>query len=450
MKNLNENIFVDIDQELSYMIQYTLIIWDGNKEDLIEAVTQGFHAGYAAANNWINEYAFTSFASEWMDQREGLSSSKSDMLLYDDVTKIAKNIMMHPSNIKQLVLKEWSYEKNTRALTSAIQSTLINSDVFPKGWDTVKNSKKSAFAYFDHFNLDEDKNFKGYNSDSAGAPGFHERINLPNTFYGDTEQGRSPLYNLVSSAFAHGLTIREHNNTYEVFQEIKRIKSEFDKEEFNKPVFIEDLTLLSDNLLFKALMIDKYALNDKREYHSQEELESYIKEKNENKYIYGMVKWSMLGSDDYRHTGFTVQKIFDLEHLEEKIKEKINQFFEDSDYKEIYYSDNNFSTVEKDDVLSSLQFIQVSQKEFNSLQKVLGGNETIKFGDHESFMDYDYPTKEEMVSYNAKRMKAMLKSIKSGDSNPVEKATREERENNYNQIILNLLGIKKTNNHKLK
>lgn len=452
MKTFNENTLVDIEQELSHMIEYTLTIWDGNKEDLIEAVTQGFNAGYAAANNWINEYAFTSFVSEWMDKREQLSgSSKSDMLLYDDVTKIAKNIMMNASNIKQLVLQEWSYEKNTHALTKSIESTLMDTKVFPKGWDTVKKSKKSAFEYFDHFNLDEDRKFKGYNSDSAGAPGFHERINLPNTFYGDSDQGRSPLYTLVSSAFAHGLTMREHNNCYEIFQEIQKIKSDFDKEIFNKPIFIEDLTDLSDNLLFKALMVDKYSLNDKREYHSQEELESYLKEKNENKHIYGMVEWSMLGSDDYYHEGFTIQKIFNLDHFEKKIKEQVNSWFNNEDtYKEIYYSDNNFSTVSKEDVISSLKFTQVSQKEFTTIQKVLGGKETIKFGDHESFMDYHYPTKEEMIAYNAQRMKDMLDSIKSGETNPVEKATREQRENNYNKIVLDLLGIKKSKQNKIK
>lgn len=456
MKRLNTNALVDIQQELSDMIDYTLITWDGNKEDLIEIVTQGFNAGYAAANNWINEYGFSSFVSEWMDQREQTTSSqsKSDMLLYDDVTKVAKNFMMHASNVKQLVLQDWSYDKHTSSLTTSLKSQLNNPKVLPKGWDKVKKSNKSAFEYFDHFDLDEDQQFKGYNSDSAGAPGFHERINLANSFYGDTEQGRTPLYTLVSSAFAHGLTMREHNNTYEVFQEAKKIKAQFDKEEFNKPIFIEDLTALSDNLLFKALMIDKYAIDDKREYHSQEELEAYLKEKNENKYIYGVVQWSMLGSDDYYHEGFTIQKIFTLEHLEQKIKQQVDSWFSEDGgsvkHKEIYYSDNNFSTVSKEEVLSSLTFKQISQKEFNAIQKVLGNHDRIQFGDHKDFMNYEYPTKEEMVAYNAQRMKAMLASLKSGETSPAEKASREERDNSYNKVVLNLLGIKQNKKNKLK
>lgn len=449
MKKLKEDTLVDINHELQDMIEYTLTIWDGNPEDLKHIVTESFTTGYNAANNWLSNYVLTDYLINWMEQREKLGS-KSDMTIYDDVTKVAKNIMFHTSTLRQLVLENFSYEKNARDLTSFIKNNLSDSKVFPKKWKKVVDSDKSAFDYFSHFNLKEDKLFRGHNGDTAGSPGFHERINLANTFYGDTEQGRSPLYTLVSSSFAHGLTLREHNNSVELFNELQLIKQHFEQEQFNKPVFINNLLSLSDNKLFQALMIDKYGSRENREYSSQEQLDQYLLDKHSNKDIYGMVKWSMLGSDDYYHTGFTIQKIYTLEHFETQIKHNVESWFEDSDYKEIYYSDNNFSTVNKDDILSSLKFIQVSNKDFEVMQQVLGGNKQVRFGDHEDFMDYNYPSKDEMIAYNAERMKAILESIKSGDTNPIEKATKEDRENSYKKQVFTILNIKNKNNNKIK
>lgn len=449
MKKLDDNKAVNFNQELQLMIDYTLNIWDGKKEDLIEIITQSFTSGYEAANNWVNDYSnsLSTISDEWMKQREEIGS-RTDMMFYDDITKVAKNLMMHPSSFKRFLLKDWNYSKNTEALTKFIKPTVSYKEILPKGWKGVQDSGESAFEHFDHFNLKDDKKFKGYNSDSAGAPGFHERINLANTYYGDSEQGRSPLYTLVSSAYAHGLTMREHNNTLEIFKEAKKLREHFSQEEFNKPIFISDLTSLSNNTLFKALMLDKYSLTDKREYNSQAELEAYIKDKNENKYIYGMVTWSMLGSDDYYHTGFKIQKIFTLEHFEQQIKNNVEQWFSEDSYKEIYYSDNNFSTVEKDDILSSLKFKQLSQKEFNVLQTVIGGKETIQYGDTENFMNYTYPSKKEMVAINAEHIKNLLSGLTS--ETPKETTERDNREEIYNEALANILGIKKSNKNKIK
>lgn len=448
MKQLNINTTVDFNQELQHMIDYTLNIWDGDKDSLTKAVTEGFTAGYLAAEKWISEYGFSDFIIDWMESREKLGD-KSDMLMYDDVTKVAKNVMFHTSTLKQLVLQDWNYEKNTRSVTNMVKSSFIHSKNFPKGWQQVVDSNKSAFEYFDHFNLKEDKKFKGYNSDSAGASGFHERINLPNTFYGDSEQGRNPLYNLVSSSFAHGLTIREHNNTFDVFNEIKKIKSKFSHSQYNKPVFIADLQSLSDNKFFKALMIDKYSLVEEREYHSQIELDNYLKQKNENKYIYGMLKFSMIGNDDYQYQGFTIQKIYQLEHFEQQIKQKVDLWFNGESYKDIYYSDNNCTPVNKDEILSSLFFKQVSQKEFEAIQKLLGcSGDYVSYGQHEDFMDYTYPSDKDLVSINATRLKSLMSSLNT--ENKHSQSIQSDRENTYKKAVYNALNMTTNTKNKLK
>lgn len=449
MKQLNQDIFVDVNAELKDMIEYTLTIWDGNSEDLTHIVNEAFMSGYNTANNWISDYKLTDYLISWLEKREKLAS-KTDIMLYDDVTKIAKNVMFHASTLKQLILEDFSYEKTARALTSSIKTQLSDSKVFPKNWQQLINSKKSAFESFDYFNLSEDNYFKGHNSDTSGAPGFHERINLANTYYGDSEQGRSPLYTLVSSAFAHGLTIREHNNGVELQKDLKNLQDYFNQEQFNKPVFIKDLLSLSHNKIFQALMIDKYSLSETREYNSQEQLDQHIKNQHINKDIYGMVKWSMLGSDDYRHTGFTIQKIYNLEHFEKQIKENVENWFEDNYYKEIYYSDNNFTTVGKAEILSSLKFSEISKNDFDSFKNVLGGKEQVRFGDYEDFMDYAYPTKKEITAFNANRMNDIVSSLNSENNDPKEILAQTEREENYKKQVFSILGIKLKNKNKLK
>lgn len=449
MKKLDENKLVNFNQELDLMIDYTLNTWDGKKEDLIEIITQGFTAGYEAAQNWIDEYSssLSRLSDEWMNKREELGV-RTDMMFYDDVTKVAKNLMMNTNSFRRFIMKDWNYSKQTEILTKSIKSTVSFKEILPKGWKEVQESGQSAFEKFEYFNLKEDKKFKGYNSDSAGAPGFHERINIAHTYYGDSEQGRTPLYTLVSSAFAHGLTMRQHNNTLEVLKEAKRIQEHFSHEQFNKPVFIGDFNSLSDNILFKALMLDKYSINDKKEYNSQSELEAYIKDKNENKYIYGMVQWNMFGSDDYRHTGFKIHKIYSLAHFESQIKANVEAYFGEEDYKEIYYSDNNFSTVDKNEVLSSLKFKQLSQKEFNVFKDNLSGKDTVQYGSTKDFMDYNYPSKKEMLAINAEYMKELMNSLTS--DKPQEIKEKDNKEQLYYEALSSLLGMKKNNKHKLK
>jgi hypothetical protein len=187
-------------------------------------------------------------------------------------------------------------------------------------------------------------------------------------------------------------------------------------------------------------MIDKYSLNQKNEYNSQEELRIYLKElvtylksNDINQNIYGMVYLSTLGNNNCYYEGFTIQKIFNLIHFEEKIKKKVELWFNNENEKKIYYSNNNFSIIYKNDILSSLKFKQLSQSEFDTLQKIFGGStDQIKFGFYKEFLDYEFPTKEEIVDFIAKKLKSLLKPIIYDENSPLEEfldykfSTKEE------------------------
>lgn len=326
MKKLNEYYSVDVQQELSDMIDYTLKIWDGDKNDLTEIITQAFNVGYSSAENLINNYKISSFFLQWIENRKKCDNiiSPTDMSSYDDILTFATNFTINSFNITEITLKDWSYDKQTRSLTYSIQSQLNNPKILPKGWEEAQKSNKSANELFDCFNVKEYKLFKGYNSES---PGFHELINLPNTFYSDTEQGRTPLYTLVSSAFSHGLNIRAHNNTFHLLEEARKIQQHFNEEEFNKPVFIKDPTSLSDNPIFKALSLDRYNMNEEREYHSQQELDDYLKIKKEQKEIsttsYPIEKPVINKLSKEERDNIYNEKIISILGIKEKTKNKI-------------------------------------------------------------------------------------------------------------------------------
>jgi len=107
MKKLNNNVMVDIDKELSLMIDYVLATWDGDKNYLIDIVTQSFQKGLEQAEFWIGDYAFSDFSSNWMKEREDIGLDKSDLIVYDDIYRIPHRLMMSPSSFKQEILKNW-------------------------------------------------------------------------------------------------------------------------------------------------------------------------------------------------------------------------------------------------------------------------------------------------------------------------------------------------------
>ena len=177
-------------------------------------------------------------------------------------------------------------------------------------------------------------------------------------------------------------------------------------------------------------------------------MNQYIKDINEKRNIYGFVEFNLLGSDDHWYEGYKIQKIYTFEHFQEQIKNNVKTWFGDNSYKTIYYSDNNFTEVKLNQVLESLSFKQISQKEFETFQKTFEKTGSVSYGFNEDFMTYNYPTKEELIAMNASRLKDMLKSITTPNSS--EKVSRDERDSLYEKKILDILGLNNTKQNKPK
>lgn len=447
MKKLNGNVVVDVEKELDCMIDYVLQTWDGDKEYLTEVITTSFHKGLEQAQFWVSDYFLSDFSSKWMDERQATGLQKGDLFMYDDVYKIPHRLMMSPSSFKQEILKTWDYSRFTEKLTRDLKNNTFK--ILPKCWSEVEKSGEDAFSYWDSFTLKTEKLFKGHNSDSAGAPGFHARINLAHTYYSDKEQGRKPLYTLISSAVAHGLTIQEHNNSVAILKEAQKLKDKFSTDEFNKITYLGDLKELSQNKLFKALMVDKYGFNDQPEYQSQIELDDHIQEIKDKNEIYGMVKFDFTGSDDYCYQGFKIQRIYTLEHFKKQIKQNVSEWFEGNTYKDLYYSDNNFTPVTEEEILNSLSFKQLTKKEVEVIKSSL---ESLSYGTHETFMDYTFPTNDEIIAMNSKsiqeKMKDLLSSVK--EPSPEVQKKEENRHKIYTDSIWKILNESPKKENKLK
>ena len=291
MQKLDITKPVDINEEMGHVVDYALQAWDGDKESIRQMVSQAYLAGVDSAKTWFKIPSFIlELAGSWAQSRqeflvkEGFKCYEGYNI--DGVSRVAFNFLFNGGPLNDVVMDGWNFgsqcHKVLNDIISTLDRTVDRQKILPKGWQVVKDSGKSANEYFDFFNIQDNSEFKGYDTCGSGAVSFNEGINLAHTFYNATEQGNSAIYTLISYAYSHGLTIREHNNSFELCEEFNRIKNSFD-ESFNKPLFISDFQSLSENKFFKALMISERDSFFAKPYTSQSELDAYIKKDMEKK-----------------------------------------------------------------------------------------------------------------------------------------------------------------------
>lgn len=307
-------------------------------------------------------------------------------------------------------MENWDYEKLTNKKLNEIKKD-IKSKLLPKEWNTVKESGKDAYDYFNTFDLKSDKLFKGHNTANASIGGFENRTNLANVFYTATEQGRNPLTTLYSSAFAHGLNIREFNNEIDVMNKAKELKEKFNNKDYPNITYIGDLTKLTDNKIFNALMVSKYS--NSINFNSQKEMNEYIENEKEKNEIFGLVSYKG------HHQFF---KIYNFEHFENTINKNIINTEEQSE-----------------EVLANVKMQALTKKE---LKEFFNNNQKDNLPPCK-FMNYSFPTEEEIVAINSNQLNKILESINT-ESKTIENNNRESL---YKEKILQILN---SSNHTLK
>lgn len=434
MNNFNQDHSIDLSQELQKMIHHTLATWNGNQDDIVSIISQSFNVGYDAAHLWVDDYStiLSELSKQWSKDRQSIISS--DLTQFDDVSKIAANLLLNSSPLKNFVIRDWNYLVVLDDLIDLLQPSISDKKIFPKGWSSPfkYNGKKSKSNLI--------QNISSFNSEQ---PNFYETVSLASTYYQYTEQQRSPFFTLVSASFSHGLFVRQHNNTIDVFLQAKKLQEYFSQKEFNKPTFIPHLTHLSNNPLFNALMIDKYSNGIERPYSSQEELDFYIQQYNDNTNIYGLITLSFPFDNNSQYVKNIIHQIYSLEHFQTTIDKNIQKLFENSDINTLSFFDNITFNFTKEQLKSSLKIQQISQKDLSKYSHV-----SSVISDDYSFLNYSFPSVSELIEMNANRLKNLLKTSKKTSNLEFQEEIIpiDKSEKNYYQSLKNILELNSKKN----
>lgn len=99
---------------------------------------------------------------------------------------------------------ELRFDKILEPLIEHIEKTW-DINVKPKGWDEFL----ADYEDYDGLPVEDSVTdmFNGLNDGSAGAGSFPERVSLPHVAYGNTNQGRSPLEELLGATLGYGMMI---------------------------------------------------------------------------------------------------------------------------------------------------------------------------------------------------------------------------------------------------
>lgn len=384
-----------LEDEKERMVDYVLQTWDGEKEDLRKVVERGFEDGIKAAQLWYGDVIceeLNELRESWNNERNNYLKNSGEInnigMFNDDILIIPRNILFNDISYKKSVLGEnWDFETITNKGAAQLFKEVKVGSLFPKGWSDVKKSGKSAFEYFDTFTLDSESLFTGHDSSTAGVGGFNHRVNLPSTYYSVQEQGQKVKNYLYACSFAHGLMVQENNNTIEVLHELERLKGIYNNKDYPGVTYLGDLTLISENSIIKGLMVNKYNMN--KNYSSQEDLDEFLKKSLYDSFRYGLVG---IKNEDGSYAALRVTRIYNSEHFNEFIVSK--------------------NVEEK--ILKVLEIRELDKNDYLKMKDELGAKDDIIIGDVSAYdiMSYQYPEQEEIVSFNAKRIKRTLMKLK--------------------------------------
>lgn len=238
MKKIEDYIKIDIDEELNNVLNYVFEIYDGDRVEIEYFVKTAYSLGVKESEYRIEKYLY----EDTLENIKKYSKENTESV----VVKIILNLFKY----EEYLNKDLDFEKKTEKLLKD-NIGKSNKKIIPKNWNEIKKTGIENIGSFDYV---DDKKFKGYDSETASAPGMHIRINLPNTYYAYTEQDKSIIYNLFSSIYAHGLIIKEHNNTVDVNNQLNELLTTDNYNEYLSN---------NNNKILKCLLVDY--VNDENE-----------------------------------------------------------------------------------------------------------------------------------------------------------------------------------------
>lgn len=287
---------IDIQYEQECLTAFTMKKWSGASSSSVSAcIEKSFNAGLLAAKFWINNGDLHDTLSSWLNYRKDITNwipgphvSESNIEQHDSIHKFPLVCLVSAMRYMSILQDGFSFEDECGKLYMAIKSDQPELTKFkPNGWLALRKNYTdfNGFKEYEAEAKDDILEFGGFDSASAVAGGFHERISLPNSMYDEVCQGRKALETLTGAAFAHGLFVATHNNTVNVILDLEKSREKlFTSENFSKIIFLPDLQLHSENLIVKSFHFihhfhrqsdttnyDSFPL-----YSSQNELDTYL------------------------------------------------------------------------------------------------------------------------------------------------------------------------------
>lgn len=211
---------LNLDEEILNIINFLEVTWENTENvcDFHSLVKEIFECGLKDGSNWL-DFRMTRDYSE--ERKEHLKDiGKLEFLSLDFSYMFFLCSPMEFYGIQKYAKEGFDFSEKTQNLIGIISEKYsIPKNIQPKGWDNIIDDYEDydGMEEFDHKKNND--LFKGFNSQSCGAGGFHERVSLPNTMYDEVGQGRDRLYTLIGSIYAHGLLCMEHNNSYDFMNE---------------------------------------------------------------------------------------------------------------------------------------------------------------------------------------------------------------------------------------
>ncbi len=301
MKKIDKSEFIDVIEERNALFEFVVERWEGVSPDILkDFIDDVFTKSLFIGRFWLDSHACFDAACAWMDEREKedlwtITEDKdfylSRIMSYDGVYKIGDIVRSSINYYRDAILFNWDYEKEANKLErESLKDFPDMKKLKPKGYDAAKKNY-SDFDGFDKYNeaqADLDfLSFKGVDSSSAGAGGFHSRISLTATLYDDCCQGRNPIRVFVGAILSHALHVQMHNNEVSITNELNNLKKiYFQPEYFKELVYMDDFSNVSKNKFFNAFFLIEKEKNKKYSskisYSSQEEMNLYLEKQIEN------------------------------------------------------------------------------------------------------------------------------------------------------------------------
>jgi hypothetical protein len=270
MKAILENEYINLDDERAALVDFVKVKWDGISEGCAEAIAIAFLRGLDAAKYWLSANGIFDAADEFLEWREDPEKwNMKDKRLDEDsirdlvaerdgVYKVVADLLRGEQTYDRIVKDGWSFGRELKNIKLSVAEKIVG-EVKPKGWDKLKSSYKDFDGYDEYikkFAGEDIALFNGVDSATAGTEGFHCRVSLPATMYGDISQDCRPIDTLLGAAFAHGMFVAQHNNTAEILKELAKIKEKYSsKEYFNEPVSIGQCSDVVSGKIFRAVVL---------------------------------------------------------------------------------------------------------------------------------------------------------------------------------------------------